>query len=70
MKVTRIAYTEGLNRGKYSQLAELARRLGVVRTRVWRQYGSIAGVGLRDRQVRDRWIADGTASGFDVPANA
>src|SRR5690606_3424411 len=34
------------------------------------EYGSINGVGVRDRQIRDRWMADGTAEEFGVLANA
>ena len=60
MKVTRIAYSHRLNAGKYAALVEQARRLGRVRSMVWQRYGSIAGAGLRDRQVRDAWLADGT----------
>ncbi|MEV0807907.1 transposase [Micromonospora sp. NPDC050200] len=72
MKVTRIAYSARLNPGKYAALVEQARRLGRVRSEVWQRYGSIAGVGsgLRDRQVRDRWLADGTHALFGVLANA
>ncbi|MGC1213599.1 MAG: hypothetical protein WA890_20320 [Micromonospora sp.] len=70
MKVTRIAYSTGLNVGKYGALREQARRLGRVRSEVWQRYGSIAGVGLTDRQVRDRWLADGTYMRFGVLANA
>ncbi|MDZ5447354.1 transposase [Micromonospora sp. 4G57] len=46
--------------------------MGQVRGEVWQRYGSIAGVGsgLRDRQVRDRWLADGTHVRFGVLANA
>ncbi|WP_218105293.1 hypothetical protein [Micromonospora rhizosphaerae] len=72
MKVTRIAYSSRMNPGKYAALAEQARRLGWVRSEVWQRYGSINGVGagLRDRQVRDRWLADGTHVQFAVLANA
>ncbi|MEU8261250.1 transposase [Micromonospora sp. NPDC048999] len=72
MKVTRIAYSSDLNSGKYAALVEQARRLGRVRGEVWQRYGSIGGVGsgLRDRQVRDRWLADGTHLRFGVLANA
>lgn len=70
MTVTRIAYSSRLNAGKYAQLAEQARRLGRVRTLVWDRYGPISGVGVSDRQVRDRWMADGTATSFGVLANA
>jgi hypothetical protein len=53
VKVTRIAYSTGMNAGKYAALVEQARRLGRVRSEVWQRYGSIngAGVGLRDRQA-------------------
>ncbi|MGR6317335.1 transposase [Micromonospora soli] len=72
MKVTRIAYSAGLNPGKYAALREQARRLGRVRSEVWQRYGSVSGVasGLTDRQVRDRWLADGTHVQFGVLANA
>ncbi|MFE9655169.1 RNA-guided endonuclease TnpB family protein [Micromonospora sp. NPDC006431] len=72
MKVTRIACSARLNPGKYAALVEQARRLGRVRSEVWQRYGSINGVGsgLRDRQVRDRWLADGTHALFGVLANA
>ncbi|SCG39930.1 RNA-guided endonuclease TnpB family protein [Micromonospora inositola] len=72
MKVTRIAYSARLNPGKYAALVEQARRLGRVRSEVWQRYGSIAGVGsgLADRQVRDRWLVDGTHIRFGVLANA
>lgn len=70
MKVTRVAYSKNLNHGKYVQLEEQAVRLGRVRWLVWRQYGCIAGVGVNDRTVRDRWMSDGTAAEFGVLANA
>jgi hypothetical protein len=66
VKVTRIAISQDLNPGKYDALLEQARRLGRVRTEVWQRYGSIGGVRLRDRQIRDAWMADGTAAGFGV----
>ncbi|MFG1828835.1 RNA-guided endonuclease TnpB family protein [Micromonospora chersina] len=72
MKVTRIAYSTRLNRSKYAALHEQARRLGQVRSEVWQRYGSISGVGsgLKDRPVRDRWLADDTHARFGVLANA
>lgn len=70
MKVTRISYSANLNAGKYEQLAEQARRLGAIRSTVWREYGSVNGVGVKDRVIRDQWMADGTASTFTVLANA
>ncbi|MEU4477190.1 transposase [Micromonospora sp. NPDC023966] len=70
--MTRIAYSTGLNPGKYAALLEQVRRLGRVRSEVWQLYGSVAGVGsgLRDRQVRDQWLADGSHLQFGVLANA
>ncbi|GHJ47360.1 hypothetical protein Cs7R123_47020 [Catellatospora sp. TT07R-123] len=70
MKVTRIAYSYRLNPGKYARLEEQARRLGRVRCGVWQRYGSVAGAALSDRQVRDRWLAEGTHHTFGVLANA
>lgn len=70
MRVTRIAYSKNLNAGKYVELEEQARRLGKVRTLVWERFGSIAGVGVTDRTVRNMWMADGTADSFGVLANA
>jgi len=70
VKVTRIACSGGVNVGKYGRLVEQARRLGRVRLLVWDRYGSITGVGLSDRQIRDGWMADGTAASLGVLANA
>jgi IS605 OrfB family transposase len=70
VKVTRVVYSYRLNSGKLAALAEQARRLGVVRSLVWQRYGSVNGAGVRDRQVRDAWLADGTDTTFGVPANA
>jgi hypothetical protein len=69
VKVTRVAYSKDLNPGKLAQLAEQARRLGQVRSLVWQRYGSAAGAGVSSRQIRDRWMADGTAASFGVLAN-
>ncbi|HIE30546.1 TPA: hypothetical protein EYP66_25085 [Candidatus Poribacteria bacterium] len=44
----------------------IARRLGKIRKEVWHRYGSISGVGLTHREIRDRWLAEGRK--FDVPA--
>ncbi|MBB5802347.1 hypothetical protein F4560_002115 [Saccharothrix ecbatanensis] len=63
MKVTRVAYSADLNAGKLKQLAEQARRLGVIRSMVWREHGSINGAGIRDRVIRDRWIDTWTPTG-------
>jgi hypothetical protein len=69
VKVTRVAYSKDLNPGKLGQLAEQARRLGRVRSLVWQRYGSVGGAGVSSRQIRDRWMADGTAAMFGVLAN-
>ncbi|MQA63436.1 MAG: hypothetical protein GEU86_18550, partial [Actinophytocola sp.] len=70
MKVTRVAYSDGLNSGKWAQLTEQARRLGQVRSQVWQRYGSVSGAALSDRQIRDEWMTDGSAAQFGVLANA
>jgi hypothetical protein len=70
VKVTRIACSGGVNVGKYGLLVEQARRLGWVRSLVWDRYGSITGVDLSDRRIRDGWMADGTAASLGVLANA
>lgn len=69
MKVTRVAFSKDLNAGKYAHLVEQARRLGRVRSEVWQRYGSVNGAHLKDRQVRDGWLADGTHEQFGVLAN-
>ena len=70
MKVTRIAYSRDLDAGKYGELVGQVRRLGRARSLVWDRYGSITGVGLSDRRIRDAWMADGTATSLGVLANA
>jgi IS605 OrfB family transposase len=65
-----VAYGAEVNAGKLAGLVEQARRLGRVRSQVWRRYGSVSGAGRSDRQVRDRWLADGTHTQFGVLANA
>jgi len=58
-KVTRIAYSDDLNQAKYDALNEIAKRCGTIRTEIWRNYGSIGGLGAKFRPVRDGWIAEG-----------
>ena len=58
-KVTRIAYSKNLNQGKVKQLSEIAKRLGKIRKEVWHRYGSVSGVGLTDRKIRDLWLREG-----------
>ncbi len=64
---TVIAISENLNKGKYAALTEQAKRLGAIRTEIWQRFGSIKGVGLGDRQIRDEWIKSGRQ--FNVGAN-
>jgi IS605 OrfB family transposase len=51
---------------KYRQLEELALRLGILRSEVWNEYGSLKGVGVRDREIRDTWLLSGKK--FNVSA--
>jgi len=62
MKVTRILNAKRPNKGKVAVLREQARRLGQVRTEVWQRFGSVGGVGLSDRQIRDGWLKEGLNS--------
>ena len=68
MKVTRIAHSHRLNLGKRRALAEQARRLGAIRSEVWQRFGSLQGVGVSDRRIRDAWLREGRT--FPVSANA
>ena len=68
MRTTRIAYSKKLNKKKFNELTEQAKRLGQVRTEVWQRYGSIKGVAIGDRSVRDQWVSEKKA--FAVSANA
>lgn len=65
-KVTRIVYSKKLNEGKYNQLGQIAKRLGKLRAEVWQRFGSIQGVALTHRQIRNQWVAEGRH--FNVPA--
>lgn len=70
-KVTRIAYSKNLTKRKFGKLAEIAARLGDLRTEIWRDYGSLAGLAYSgDRQLRDEWLAapKGHPRQFNVPA--
>ncbi len=68
MKVTRILYSHKLNQGKLEQLQAQARLLGLVRSEVWQRFGSVSGVKLRDRTIRDQWMKEKRDLG--VSANA
>jgi IS605 OrfB family transposase len=58
-KVTRIIYSQNLNEGKLAQLTEMASRLGKLRAEVWQRFGSVQGVELTHRQIRNQWTAEG-----------
>lgn len=68
MKLTRIHYCKNLNKNKLEQLKKQAALLGRVRSKVWREYGSISGLKLKDRTIRDAWMRNGVE--FNVSANA
>ena len=68
MKVTKILHSYQLNPGKYAALEEQAFLLGEIRTGAWEKFGAVAGLKLKDRQVRDMWMAEKRK--FAVPANA
>jgi IS605 OrfB family transposase len=56
MEVTRISHSsKELVEADYEQLKELARRLGILRSEVWNEYGSLKGVGVEDRKIRNLW---------------
>jgi IS605 OrfB family transposase len=40
-------------------LVEQAERLGAVRSEAWERFGSLAGIGLSDRSIRDSWLKQG-----------
>ena len=57
--ITQIAYSDKINQGKFAALIEQAERLGAIRSEVWERFGSINGIGLRDRTIRDNWLKQG-----------
>ena len=56
---TQIAFSDKINPGKLAALTEQAGRLGAIRSEVWQRFGSINGIGLRDRTIRDNWLKQG-----------
>lgn len=68
MKVTRTAHSKNLNKGKYKALQEQAKRLGAIRSEIWQRFGSINGLCLTDRKIRDNWLKEKRI--FPVLANA
>jgi len=55
-----------MTESKFDRLAEIAGRLGKLRTELWDSYGSVAGVGLDQRELRDQWLEEQRC--FDIPA--
>lgn len=68
MKVTRVLYSHKLNQGKFAHLLEQAKLLGRIRSEVWQRFGSISGIKIRDRAIRDQWMRE--ERDFGVSANA
>ncbi|HUW90042.1 MAG TPA: transposase [Candidatus Nanopelagicaceae bacterium] len=58
MKATRIFYSSNLNQGKYEALKMQAKLLGDLRSEIWQKFGSINGVGIKDRAIRDLWLKE------------
>ncbi|KOR31845.1 hypothetical protein TI05_11025 [Achromatium sp. WMS3] len=56
MKGTRIVFSHNLNQGKYEALNAQARLLGQLRSEIWQRFGSINGVGVFHRTIRDEWV--------------
>jgi len=66
-KITRIAFSKNLNQGKFDQLVEIANRLGLLRSDIWRRFGSLNGLGYKsDREIRDEWLEQ--RKKFNIPA--
>jgi IS605 OrfB family transposase len=66
LKITCIAKSKRLTAAKLERLTELARRLGQLRAEIWNEFGSIKGVNLTHRQIRDNWLQE--KKSFNVPA--
>lgn len=64
---TQIAFSDKLNQVKYNALSGQARRLGVIRSEIWQRFGSVKGIKLSDRTIRDSWLKEGRK--FNVNAN-
>ena len=64
---TQIVFSDKLNQGKYNALSEQAKRLGIIRSEIWQRFGSVKGIKLSDRTIRDSWLKEGRK--FNVNAN-
>jgi len=66
MKITAIVQSKNLTAAKLERLTELASSVGRLRAEIWNEFGSLKGVNLTHRQIRDRWLAENKT--FNVPA--
>ncbi|SMF85226.1 transposase, partial [Pseudobacteriovorax antillogorgiicola] len=67
-KVCRIVKSKNLNKRKYDELCEQANLLGSIRKEVWHRFGSVNGVGVNHRKIRDEWVK--TREFSPLPAKA
>ena len=67
-KVCRIVRSQNLNLKKFNELSKQANLLGRLRKEVWQRFGSISGVGIDFRTLRNRWVKERDFS--PLPAKA
>lgn len=67
-KVCRIVTSVDLNKTKYDELNEQAVLLGKIRKEIWQRFGSLNGVGVNHRKIRDDWVKN--RSFLPLPAKA
>ncbi len=66
MKVTEIYYSLQLTNTKLLKLSKIAKRLGTLRSEIWNEFGSLKGLRLTHRIIRDQWLKENKI--FNVPA--
>ncbi len=66
MKVTEIYYSLQLTNTKLLKLSSIAKRLGTLRSEIWNEFGSLKGLKLTHRTIRDQWLKENKI--FNVPA--
>ena len=66
MIVTRVAFSKRLTARKFSELSEIASRLGQIRHELWDRYGSASGYSADPRSIRDAWVKE--QRDFGLPA--
>jgi hypothetical protein len=67
-KVCRVLTSVDLNKKKYSELNAQAKMLGKLRKEIWQRFGSLAGIGVNHRKIRDEWVK--TRDFSPLPAKA